>query len=33
LADQPYDLPWMQDWLTMIREVTSEGRRFARVGG
>lgn len=31
LADEPDDLPWMQDWLAMIREATAEGRRFARV--
>ncbi len=31
LTGEPDDLPWMQDWLTMIREATSEGRRIARV--
>lgn len=31
LAGEPDDLPWMQDWLTMIRMATSQGRRFARV--
>lgn len=31
LAGEPDDLPWMQNWLTMIREATSEGRRIARV--
>jgi Domain of unknown function (DUF5753) len=31
LAGEPDDLPWMQDWLTMIREATNEGRRFTRV--
>ena len=31
LADEPDDLPWMQDWLKMIREATSRGLRFARV--
>jgi hypothetical protein len=31
LAGEPDDLPWMQNWLTMIREATSEGRRVARV--
>jgi hypothetical protein len=31
LAGEPDDLPWMQDWLTMIRAATAEGRRFARV--
>ncbi|WP_455907482.1 DUF6879 family protein [Streptomyces niveus] len=25
------DLPWMQDWLAMIREATKRGRRFSRV--
>ncbi|MCZ4123323.1 hypothetical protein O3X23_28660 [Streptomyces sp. H39-S7] len=31
LAQAKDKLPWMQDWLTMIREATSKGRRFARV--
>jgi hypothetical protein len=31
LAGEPDDLPWMQDWLTMVREATNEGRRFMRV--
>ncbi|MGH3782052.1 MAG: DUF6879 family protein [Pseudonocardiaceae bacterium] len=31
LAGEPDDLPWMQDWLSMIREATKEGRSFARV--
>lgn len=31
LAGEPDDLPWMQNWLTMIREATTEGRRFMRV--
>lgn len=31
LAGEPDDLPWMQDWLKMIREATSRGLRFARV--
>jgi hypothetical protein len=31
LASEPDDLPWMQDWLAMIREATSKGRRFRRV--
>jgi len=31
LAGEPDDLSWMQDWLTMIRAATAEGRRFARV--
>lgn len=31
LAGEPDDLPWMRDWLTMVRGATAEGRRFARV--
>ncbi|MFJ9030804.1 DUF6879 family protein [Streptomyces sp. NPDC102274] len=31
LAGEKDDLPWMQDWLTMIREATDKGRRFSRV--
>ncbi|MFC4056185.1 DUF6879 family protein [Actinomadura syzygii] len=31
VAGEPDDLPWMQDWLTMIRGATTEGRRFSRV--
>lgn len=31
LAGEPDDLPWMQDWLTMIRAATAAGRRFTRV--
>jgi hypothetical protein len=31
LAGEPDDLPWMQDWLTMIRGATAEGCRFMRV--
>lgn len=31
LAQEKDDLPWMQDWLTMIRDATSKGRRFTRV--
>jgi hypothetical protein len=31
LAGQPFELSWMQDWLTMIRAATAQGRRFARV--
>ena len=27
----PDDLPWMQDWLAMIRTATAAGRRFSRV--
>ena len=31
LAQEKDDLPWIQNWLTMIRDATSKGRRFARV--
>jgi hypothetical protein len=31
LAREEDDLPWMRDWLAMIREATSKGRRFTRV--
>lgn len=31
LAEEPDDLPWLQGWLTMIREAIGAGRRFARV--
>ncbi|MEV6831197.1 DUF6879 family protein [Amycolatopsis sp. NPDC051102] len=31
LAGEQDDLPWMQDWLKMIRAATSDGKRFARV--
>jgi hypothetical protein len=31
LAGEPIELSWMQDWLRMVREATTEGRRFARV--
>ncbi len=31
LAGEPYELPWMQDWLSMVRDAAREGRRFARV--
>jgi hypothetical protein len=31
LAGEADDLPWLQEWLTMIHEATAEGRRFARV--
>lgn len=31
LAEEPDDLPWMQDWLAMIREATGKGLRFSRV--
>jgi hypothetical protein len=31
LASEPDDLPWIQDWLAMVRQAVAEGRRFARV--
>lgn len=31
LAGESDDLAWFQNWLTMIREATAEGRRFSRV--
>ncbi|MFD3481881.1 DUF6879 family protein [Streptomyces sp. NPDC058665] len=31
LAGEEDDLPWLQDWLAVIREATLLGRRFARV--
>jgi len=31
LAREPDDLPWIQNWLTMIRGATAAGKRFARV--
>lgn len=31
LAGEPDDLPWMQDWLSMIRAATAQGKRFRRV--
>ncbi len=31
MADEPDDLAWHQNWLAMIREATTEGRRFCRV--
>jgi hypothetical protein len=31
LANEADDLPWIQSWLTMIREAVNEGRHFARV--
>jgi hypothetical protein len=30
LAGEHDDLPWMQDWLRMIRGDTAEGKRYAR---
>lgn len=31
LAGEPDDLPWMQEWLDLVRAATSEGRQFRRV--
>jgi hypothetical protein len=31
LAGESDDLPWMQDWLAMIREACATGKRFGRV--
>ncbi|MFR9726052.1 DUF6879 family protein [Streptomyces sp. MS19] len=31
LAKERDELPWMRDWLTMIRDATAQGRRFHRV--
>jgi hypothetical protein len=31
MAGEPDDLLWYQDWLTMVREATAEGRLFSRV--
>lgn len=31
VAGEPVDMAWFQNWLTMIRELTSEGRRLTRV--
>jgi hypothetical protein len=31
LAGEQDDLPWMQDWLMMVRDATADGKRFARV--
>jgi len=28
---QPVDMGWFQNWLSMIRAATAEGRRFSRV--
>lgn len=30
-AGEPVDMDWFQNWLSMIREATAEGRRFSRV--
>ncbi|HET9256380.1 MAG TPA: hypothetical protein VFO16_14435 [Pseudonocardiaceae bacterium] len=31
LTGEPYELSWMQEWLSMIRDATKGGRRFSRV--
>lgn len=31
VAGEPVDMGWFQNWLTMIRGATAEGRRFSRV--
>ena len=31
LAGEQDDLPWMRSWLVMLRDLTAQGRRFARV--
>ncbi|WP_243769932.1 DUF6879 family protein [Amycolatopsis acidicola] len=31
VAGEPVDMGWFQNWLSMIREATAEGKRFARV--
>ncbi|WP_372502417.1 DUF6879 family protein [Streptoalloteichus tenebrarius] len=31
VAGEPVDMGWFQNWLTMIREATAEGKRFSRV--
>lgn len=31
LTGEPDDLAWFRNWLAMIREAASEGRRFCRV--
>lgn len=31
LAGEQDDLPWMQSWLVMLRDLTAQGRRFMRV--
>jgi hypothetical protein len=30
-AGEPVDMGWFQNWLTMVRQATSEGRSFSRV--
>jgi hypothetical protein len=31
LAGEPYELPWMDTWLSMVCAAAREGRRFMRV--
>jgi len=31
VAGEPVDMAWFDNWLSMIRSATAEGRRFARV--
>lgn len=31
VAGEPVDMGWFQNWLSMIRAATTEGRRFTRV--
>lgn len=31
MTGEPDDLAWYQNWLSMIREASSQGRRFCRV--
>jgi hypothetical protein len=31
LAGEPDDLPWMQEWLDFVKEVSAVGRRITRV--
>jgi hypothetical protein len=31
VAGKPVGMGWFQNWLTMIRKATAEGRRFSRV--
>nr|WP_203236558.1 DUF6879 family protein [Nocardia panacis] len=31
LAGEPDDLPWAQEWFSMVREATSNGLRYERV--
>jgi hypothetical protein len=31
VAGEPVDMAWFQIWLTMIRQATAVGKRFARV--